>query len=139
MISAVRDIARDPGDEDLADAEVKHQLDRHARIDAGQYRGEGLLLLDGLLLEDLDILGEVRRPTRDEAGIAIGQLLERLVRRERGLRPRADRKPDPAGRQGERACRGAAHGPANEMPPRQVRIEACAPAETPAIAEVAPF
>ena len=43
------DVARYPGDKELADRLIEDHLHRHARIGAGQDRGERFLLLHHLL------------------------------------------------------------------------------------------
>ena len=46
------DIAGDAGDKDVADGLIKNEFDGNARVGTGEDGGKGLLLLDGVFLEN---------------------------------------------------------------------------------------
>jgi len=46
------DIAGDAGDKDVTDGLIKNEFDGNARVGTGEDGGKGLLLLDGVFLEN---------------------------------------------------------------------------------------
>src|SRR5215831_6467305 len=54
------DVPGNPGHKDATNALVEDELDRNARIGTRQNRGEGFLLINGFLLQDLQIFVQCR-------------------------------------------------------------------------------
>ena len=73
------DIAGDTRDEQMPDALIEYQLDRHARIRTGQHGGKRLLLFHCLRLQHLQIFLKGRQTTFGEAPVALDHLLQRRV------------------------------------------------------------
>ena len=73
------DVAGDAHDEELAEAGVEDQLGRHPAVAAAENGGEGLLAICERL-KDFPRCGRKSRAAADEAGVALLQAPERLLR-----------------------------------------------------------
>jgi hypothetical protein len=80
-----RHIAGDTGDEDVSDGLVEDDLDRHARIGAGEDGGKRLLLIDSMVAQDFQVLVEAGEAPRRKALVAIEEGLEGFIGREIAL------------------------------------------------------
>jgi hypothetical protein len=65
---------------------IKNQLDRDARVGAGQQGREWFLLFDSFLFQNRKVLFVSRKTAGCESSIAVHQFLKRFVRCERALR-----------------------------------------------------
>ena len=75
-----RRIAGDAGDEEVADALIEDQLDRHARIGAGQHRRERFLLRYGVVFQHDQIVVDPCHLIGGETPVACQQFLQSCVR-----------------------------------------------------------
>jgi len=87
-----RHVAGNAADKDVADGLIEHQFDRHPGIGAGEHRGERLLPLGRLFMQQLEVMFMGGAAAVDVALIAVHQLLQRSFRRQRALRQRRARR-----------------------------------------------
>ena len=69
----------------MADRLIEDQLDGHAGVGTGEDGGERLLAFGGLGMQNLEVMPMGRPSPIDVALVAVHQLLEGLVGRERAL------------------------------------------------------
>ncbi len=79
------DVARDADDEQVAEALIEHDLDRHARVRAAEDRRERLLAGDDGHAPNAARELVDRVLACDEAPIAVAQALERVARRDHAV------------------------------------------------------
>jgi hypothetical protein len=111
------DIAGDPSDKDVADGLIKHEFDGHARVGTGEDGGKGLLLLDGVFLENPEVVLDGGELIVVKALVACHEFTKRCVGSQGGLSQEGPRQGSLDSGHGSASYRTREHIP-EKLPPR---------------------